>query len=255
MTLIAYHGREADKAEILATLARHRAADALVQGYGYWKDGKGCAVGCTIKSGRHIEYEERFGIPVALARLEDSIFEGLPVDLARQWPERFMSSIQPGADLSRVHWHLLHWMLTTKEVNPGIDNPLVRDAVRQCADLMADRAAGKRVAESAARSAAESAAESAAWSAAWSAESAARSAAWSAAWSAESAARSAAWSAESAAWSAAESAESAARSAAWSAESAAWSAESAAWSAAWSATWVMISDRLIELISDCTPTP
>jgi len=244
--LIAYHGREADKTAILATLSRHREADALIQGYGYWKDGKGCAVGCTINSDDHAEYEPRFGIPQALARLEDSIFEGLPVDLARQWPERFMGAIAPGADLSRLHWHLLHWLLTTPSVNPGIKHPLVRDAVKRCADLIADLAAGKAPNQSAAESAA---------SAAWSAESAAASAAWSAAESAAESARSAAASAARSAESAAWSAENAARSAARSAESAesaarsaAMSAESAAESAAESGAWVAISDRLIELI-------
>ena len=189
--MLAYHNDPSIKAEILAELAAHRAADSLVQGYGYWKDGKGCAVGCTLKSGKHIEYETRFGIPIALARLEDVIFEGLPVVEAKAWPEAFMEAVQAGSDLSRVSWAFLHWILTDKAVNPGIDHPLVRDAVRASANLMADLAAGKTVLASA---------ESAA-SAAWSAASAA-----SAAWSAESA--------ESAARSA-ESAESAERSAAY----------------------------------------
>ena len=181
--MLAYHNDASIKSVILAELAMHRKADELVQGYGYWLDGKGCAVGCTIKSGDHIEYETRFGIPVTLARLEDCIFEGLPVELARQWPERFMSSIEPGKDLSLVSWQFLHWLLTEKSVNPGIDHPLVTDAVKQCADVIADLAAGKQVDERAA-----SAAESAAASAARSAASAARSAAWSAASAARSAA-------------------------------------------------------------------
>ena len=227
--LVAYHNDATKKDAILDTLAKHRAADALVQGYGYWKDGKGCAVGCTIQSSDHAEYETRFGIPIHLARLEDSIFEGLSVELARQWPERFMGAIKVGSDLSRVHWQLLHWLLTDASINPGIEHEIVRDAVRQCADLIEILADGGVVSESAesAESAARSAASAA--SAAWSATSAA-----SAAWSAASAA-----SAERSAASAARSAESAARSAA----SAAWSAASAA-----SAAWARISDRLIELI-------
>ena len=225
MTLIAYHGRQADKDTILAQLAIHRAADELVQGYGYWEDGKGCAVGCTLHSGDHMEYETRFGIPVAIARLEDVIFEGLPVDIARQWPERLMSAIRPGADLSRVHWHLLHWLLTTPEINPGITHPLVSASVRKCADVVADWAAGR-------------AASAASWAASCAARSAARSAADSAAWSAETAASCAARSVCGAADSAAESA----------AESAAASAKSAAASAARNAAWLCISDRLIALI-------
>jgi hypothetical protein len=286
--MLAYHSNPTIKADILAQLERHRRADALVQGYGYWEDGKGCAVGCTLHSGNHMEYESRFGIPVMIARLEDCIFEGLPAEQARQWPERLMSAIEPGSDLSRVGWKFLHWLFTDEGVNPGITHPVVSGAIKQCADVLVPLTKGERVDESAAWSASWSAAASAAWSAAasaaeraaWSAAaSAAERAAWSAAWSAASAAERAAWSAAasaaeraawSAAWSAASAAESAARgaesaaaSAASAAESAAWSAasaaeraargaesaaESAARSAARSAAYIQMSDKLIELI-------
>ena len=266
MSLIAYHNNQSEKDEILAQLAAHRKADELIKGQ-YWEDGKGCAVGCTIHSGNHIEYEERFGIPVMLARLEDCIFEGLPNDKAKNWPERFMSAIEPGQDLSLVGWKFLHWLLTDEMVNPGINHEAVRDTVQQCADIMKSLAGGDvgtesaesawRAAERAADSAAECAAERAAWRAADSAaECAAECAEWSArsaaksAKSAKSASESAAWSAsESAAWSASESARSASESARSAAESAAWSAsESAAWSASESAAYQKMADRLIYLI-------
>ena len=224
--LIAYHGSEAEKAAIITQLVTHRAADRLVKGK-YWEGGKGCAVGCTIHSSNHMEYESRFGIPVMLAQLEDCIFEGLPNDKAMEWPVRFMSAIKPGADLSLVGWKFLHWILTDETGNPGISHPIVKDAVAQAAQIICALSKGGPLDGSAARSAARSAA----WSAAESAAEAARSAAWSAAESAAEAARSAAW---SAARSAAEAAESA-RSARSAAESAVWSARSAAWSAAWSA--------------------
>ena len=236
--LVAYHNDAAVKTAIMAQLAAHRAADEIVQGQ-YWENGKGCAVGCTIHGSDHMEYEPRFGVPVMLARLEDRIFEGLSNGKASAWPERFMGAIKPGQDLSRVGWHFLHWLLTDETVNPGINHPTVKDAVKRCADVLATLKVGETADESAAKSAA-----SAAWSAAKSAASAAESAARSAA----SAARSAASAAESAARSAAsaaESAASAARSAASAAESAAWSA---AESAAWSAAYTRMSDKLIELI-------
>src|ERR1700687_5090140 len=116
-----------------------------------------------------------------LARLGDTIFEGLPTGAAKGGPIEFMSACRPGADLSLVGWKFLHWLLTDEKVNPGINHPLVRDAVKACADVLADLASGKAPDASAARSArsARSAAESA-----------------------RSAARSAVWSAESAVWSA-----------------------------------------------------
>ena len=230
--LTAYHNNQANKDAIIGQLKLHCDADEIIKGQ-YWEDGKGCAVGCTIHSDNHAEYEARFGIPEMLARLEDVIFEGLPNDAAKAWPIRFMSAIEPGADLSTIGWKFLHWLLTDEKANPGINDPIVKDAIKQCADVLVPLTKGLSVDASAAWSAA-SAARSAARSAA-SAESAARSAARSAA-----SAESAAWSAASAAWSAA------------SAESAAWSAARAA-GAAWSAesaAYVLFADKLLNLIKD-----
>ena len=236
---IAFKDTTITKPAILRQLRAHAAADQIVKGR-YWQNGKGCAVGCTIHSSKHAEYESRFGIPQMLARLEDCIFEGLPNDKAKAWPVRFMSAVQPGTDLSCVGWKFLHWLLMDEKVNPGIKHPLVRDTIKQCADVLIPLSKGQPVDRSAAESAA-----CAAWSAAWSA---ARSATDG---SAESAAESAACAALSAAWSAAESATSAATSAARSAESAAWSAARSAESAARSAesaAYVRMSDKLIDLI-------
>lgn len=108
--MLAYHNDSAIKTGIIAQLEAHRAADQLMKGV-YWQHGKGCAVGCTVHSGNHAEYEKRFGIPRVLARLEDRIFEGLPNAKAMEWPVRFMSAIAPGADLSRVWNRFGNWLL------------------------------------------------------------------------------------------------------------------------------------------------
>jgi len=39
----AFHSDPAIKAAYLARVEAHRQADRLVQGYGYWSDGRGCA--------------------------------------------------------------------------------------------------------------------------------------------------------------------------------------------------------------------
>jgi len=263
--MLAYYNDPKIKNDILSQLADHASADQIVKGQ-YWKNGKGCAVGCTIHSGNHMDYEDRFGIPVMLARLEDRIFEGLPNEAAMKWPTRFMSAIEPGADLSLVGWKFQYWLLTDEEVNPGINHPLVKDSIKQCADVLIplkgqpvdQKAANAMNAE---RSAARSAA-SAAWSAAESAESAAESAE-SAAESAESAARSAesAASAARSAGSAARSAESAAWSTARSAMNAARSAERSAASAACAersteraeSSYTLMADKILTLLSEAQP--
>ena len=116
--LVAYHNDPAEKAAILARLDAHRIADEIVHGQ-YWADGKGCAVGCTLHnpSGGHAEYETQFGIPQMLARLEDTIFEGLANGRAKEFPGQFMAAIMPGANLSLVGWKFLHWLLTDEAVS------------------------------------------------------------------------------------------------------------------------------------------
>lgn len=109
-TMKAFLGLQSVKDTYLARVREHRAADQLVKGL-YWRDGKGCAVGCTIHSDKHSDYERLLGIPEALAMLEDSIFEGLPNELAMTWPDRFLDSIQVGADLTLVASRFLHWLL------------------------------------------------------------------------------------------------------------------------------------------------
>ena len=103
--LKAYHGSPDLKAKYLARVRQHREADELVKGK-YWEQGKGCAVGCTLEErfaeARHAAYETDLGIPVALAHIEDNIFENLPNAAAQLWPERFLDAIRPGADLTGV---------------------------------------------------------------------------------------------------------------------------------------------------------
>ena len=217
--MIAYHNDSEIKTKYLERVAAHRAADELLTNYGYWKDGKGCAVGCTIHGSDHAAYETELGIPRELAHLEDHLFESLSQAKALKWPERFLSAIKPGADLSGVADQFKHWLLVDDEhgvINyVADDHEEVQEIVRRVAGYLAEGATDDEwsAAESAARSAAELAVKSAAELAVKSAaRSAARSAAESATWSAaRSAARSVAESAvrsaaRSAAWSAAESA-------------------------------------------------
>lgn len=105
--LLAFHGDPAIKETYLARVRAHREADQLAQGHGYWHSGRGCAVGCTIHGDDHGAYERELGIPAILAFIEDNVFEQLPGDLARAWPENFLAAVPVGADLSLVAPRLL----------------------------------------------------------------------------------------------------------------------------------------------------
>lgn len=119
----AFQQTEVSKDQLLAALAAHREANRLVQ-EAYWSEGRGGAVGCSIHDFRPGSeddedlYEPLFGIPRALAWLEDSIFMNLTWEEARLWPEQFVRVIRPGSDLTMVGDHFLYWLLS------GEDSPL-----------------------------------------------------------------------------------------------------------------------------------
>jgi hypothetical protein len=148
--LLAYHGKQEIKDKYLARVRDHREADELIKGaYGEWKNGngKGCAVGCTIHGRNHAAYETEMGIPQAIARLEDGIFEGLPEDESQQWPERFLSAITPGADLSLVADKFLHWLLVdpVDGVVKFAKTDKQRAAISRVGELYANKLAGIKV--------------------------------------------------------------------------------------------------------------
>jgi hypothetical protein len=235
------------KEQMLAEVQKHRKADQILQGT-YGKENgswKGCAVACSLRSidilkgkklrveyNQHKRYESELGIPEWLARLEDTIFEGLPKAKAELWPEQFIKAIPENVDLEPIKRKFSAYLMKEnidRVLKLNISDKLKEEVVSGIRKVLEVQ---------------ETAINTGKWdeSAAWSAESAAESAAQSAAESAQSAqsAQSAAWSA----WSAAQSAaESAAQSAAESAQSAAWSA----WSAE-SAAYEKHSKKLLGLL-------
>jgi hypothetical protein len=131
--MIAFHNDPNIKAKYLHRVEVHAAADEIIHGK-YWERGKGCAVGCTIHSGNYSAYETEMGIPIMLASLEDRLFEGMENEKSKKFPARFLSVIQPGADLSRVGWIWLHWLLT--EELASRDDPRVAKEIKACADVL-----------------------------------------------------------------------------------------------------------------------
>ena len=108
--MLAYHSNPKIKAKYLNRVRSHAKAGEIIKGK-YWEDGKGCAIGCTIHSNKHSAYEIELGIPQVLAKLEDGIFEGLPLKQAKEWPGKFLKAIKPGTDLSKVSSKFLVWLL------------------------------------------------------------------------------------------------------------------------------------------------
>ncbi len=174
------------KSDFIEQIKWHQDQDKIIQGtYGEGSNGdfKACAVGCSIHSlGRmqgkkfqtdnHKLYESELGIPEWLAMLEDTIFEGLPIDDAKAWPLRFSEAVPVGVDLDPIKWQFCAFVLSrniervlTLKIDDSLKETVV-SAIRQVLHVH------------------ETALNTGVWneSAAWSAESAqsAQSAAWAA---------------------------------------------------------------------------
>jgi hypothetical protein len=223
------------KDALVSRMKKHIELDELVKG-ATGQDGKGCTVWCALNNGdmnhgyNHAAFESILGLPEWLARLQDTIFEGLSVEDAKWFSSQWVTAIPVGRDITRVKWKFCAFIMKENiervlllDISDDLKKQVV-DAINGVLNIHTSAAETGIFSESAARSA---------WSAA-------RSAAESA-WSAESAARSA-WSA----WSAAESAESAA----WSAARSAWSAARSAARSAWSAAYKRYAVELLRLLSE-----
>ena len=195
--MLTYHNDPELKKAIVEEMNNHRTADQFIKGsYKEW-DGttfKGCAVGCAIDSfnkklGKkysnddHAVFEDAIGVPEWLARLQDTIFEGLPNNESSQFAVDLLEAIPVGVKIDAVKWKFtafilkenIERVLLLENISELLKKQVV-DSIRGCLSLYESGIEDNNFVFD------ESAAELAAWSAAWSAESAARSAAESSAY-------------------------------------------------------------------------
>ena len=83
----------------------HMVADELVRGVGF-EDGKGCAVGCTFDEYDHYLFQNLLGVPEWMARILDSIFEGMDLEKSKTFPLLFLeaskAAVEREADLDQI---------------------------------------------------------------------------------------------------------------------------------------------------------
>lgn len=146
--LVAFHGSQKLKDFYVGRIQAHKEADEIVH-RDYWVNGKGCAVGCTIHSGRHADYESELGIPRSLARLEDGIFESMPNGNSMEWPLRFINAIPVSANLYPALWRFMEWLLVDPEngVIRFAKKPKTRAVIQAVADLYRRQIGGEKITE------------------------------------------------------------------------------------------------------------
>ena len=156
--------------EILrAEVSAHINADALVRG-AYWKPisnavgGRGCFISCLTHSSDPTPAFERFGLPVAVLRIAESIFEALPDSEGMAFFAALPDAVgRDGKDLSRVHWGFLAAELRVMPQTTDAAQAVI-DPVIDGMDLLfsGQQWPGARAAANAARAASYAAARAAA---------------------------------------------------------------------------------------------
>ena len=97
----------------------HAAADLYIGGtYLKKATGQACFIGCHIQSNDPQKIEDMYGIPVALIKIAESIFENIDTTKAKtEFALEFAAAVgHDGRDLSRVQWQFLSAML--REILP-----------------------------------------------------------------------------------------------------------------------------------------
>ena len=201
--------------ELRKIMLEHQKEDQLVQG-DWWNSAEktGCFYGCAVHESDRSAIEkaiQKFGIEPWIAYWSEKVFEGLPQELALNWPVELLDAmIQFDGDYKDI-FHKLS--IKRLENLPNTNYKNVNEAIKKVIEYHLNPTEDKR-----------KEARSAAW------------AALSAEWAAYSAASSAVWAAGSAARLAADSAEWAARTA------------HAAWAAARSQHWENERKWMLELL-------
>ena len=149
-------------------VAAHIKADALRRGT-YWDGRHGCFIGCLTHSNDPKPAFERFGLPEAVLRIAENIFEALPDDEGKAFFAALPEAVGcDGKDLSRVHWAFLAAELRALPVVSATIQAVI-DPVIDGMNLLAQGGnwpdAAARAAFAAARAAAAYAADAAAYAA------------------------------------------------------------------------------------------
>jgi hypothetical protein len=220
----------------------HLTADAVIQG-DYWnpETKKGCFIGCLTHDSDPAIIADRFGIPIMVSRIAESIFEALSPEEAREFFAGMDTAVgSDGKDLGRVGWQFLAAELRALP-EQSAEIQAVIDPVIAGMDLLANGQEWPPAAEAAAAAnrAADAAEATAAAAAAKRAAAAAEATA-----AATAAANRAAAAAEAA------DAAAAAKRAADAAEAAAAASRAAARAANWAAVVRRQRDTLLRLISE-----
>lgn len=109
-------------------VAVHVAADQVVQGC-YWTGSRGCFIGCLAHSHDPLIVEEKYGLPIMVQRIAESIFERL----SHKEAVAFFAALPDAVGCDGKNLNLVGWQFLAAGLR---DLPLQSDASQAAIDLV-----------------------------------------------------------------------------------------------------------------------
>lgn len=116
MTMVAFHGDKAVKAQAMERLRRHIAADSFVY-FPAWENGQANVIGAVMEADDTPGFAERLGYPIALAEALPIFVNGFrPKAEAERFAWAWLERTPVGADLTRIVSQLVLDLLASAEL-------------------------------------------------------------------------------------------------------------------------------------------
>jgi len=131
----AFNNDPALKAEKIAQLNGHIAADTLIRGTGD-EDGRGCFIVCLFHNYDHSKFPSELGLPEWLGHLSDTLFENVTKGRHIQLGIEILDAIEPGVVIDDHHvLNRLHVFMQTRNLPRAKGYPHCEAAIEAVIEL------------------------------------------------------------------------------------------------------------------------
>ena len=144
MELFSYHNDETRKTTLLSRLEVLEEANSILHKHDMFEKDRRALVYYVFSNIIYDNYEDRLGIPLALAHIFGTVFHSLKPGDALTCPKEIFSTIKVGSILEPTIWKLMLWLLNSRTMCQQSQSKRLKDITEQTTILLLTLQAGKR---------------------------------------------------------------------------------------------------------------
>ena len=145
MELFSYHNDETRKTTLLSRLDVLEEANGILHKHDMFEKDRRALVYYVFSNIIYDNYEDKLGIPLALAHIFGTVFHSLKPGDALTCPKEIFSTIKVGSILEPTIWKLMLWLLNNRAMCQQSQSKRVKDITEQTTILLLTLRAGKRL--------------------------------------------------------------------------------------------------------------